>query len=38
VEIDLPPDHQFANAIKEEIREKIDPLWDVRQVEVKFIA
>jgi len=26
--IDLPPDHQFSNSIKEEIKEKIEPRWD----------
>ena len=38
VEIDLPPDHQFSNSIKEEIKEKIEPLWDIKEVVVKFIA
>jgi len=35
--IDLPPDHQFASAIKEEIMEKIEPLWDVKEVTVEFV-
>ena len=34
--IDLPADHQFAPAIQEEIREKIEPLWDVEKVVVEF--
>jgi len=34
--IDLPRDHQFANAIKEDITEKIEPLWDVKEVVVDF--
>jgi nitrogen fixation NifU-like protein len=34
--IDLPEHHQFAPAIKEEIMEKIEPLWDVKEVEVEF--
>jgi nitrogen fixation NifU-like protein len=34
--IDLPADHQFAPAIKEEIKEKIEPLWDVKEVAVEF--
>jgi nitrogen fixation NifU-like protein len=34
--VDLPPDHQFANNIREEISEKIEPLWDVDEVEVEF--
>jgi nitrogen fixation NifU-like protein len=36
VVIDLPPNHQFASAIREEIVEKIKPLWDVEEVEVVF--
>ena len=36
VVIDLPSDHQFARAIEEEIREKVEPLWDVNEVEVEF--
>jgi nitrogen fixation NifU-like protein len=36
VVIDLPANHQFAPAIKEEIIEKIEPLWDVKEVIVDF--
>jgi nitrogen fixation NifU-like protein len=36
VVIDLPADHQFANNIREEIVEKIEPLWDVEEVVVEF--
>ena len=36
VAIDLPKNHQFAAAIKEEIDEKIEPLWDVKEVIVDF--
>ncbi len=36
VEIDLRPDHQFANNISEEIHEKLDHLWDVKEVIVEF--
>jgi hypothetical protein len=36
VGIDLPSDHQFANNIREEIVEKIEPLWDVEHVDVVF--
>ena len=36
VVIDLPPDHQFASAMKEEVMEKIEPLWDVNEVIVEF--
>jgi nitrogen fixation NifU-like protein len=34
--VDMPGDHQFAHAIKEEILEKIEPLWDVKEVVVEF--
>ncbi|MEN8097850.1 MAG: iron-sulfur cluster assembly scaffold protein [Chloroflexota bacterium] len=36
VTIDLPSDHQFAANIREEIIEKIEPLWDIKQVTVQF--
>jgi nitrogen fixation protein NifU and related proteins len=36
VVINLAPDHQFANVIKEDITEKIEPLWDVDSVVVEF--
>jgi len=36
VVIDLPANHQFASAIKEEIKEKIEHLWDVKKLEVDF--
>jgi nitrogen fixation NifU-like protein len=36
VVIDLPTDHQFAANIREEITEKIEPLWDVERVVVEF--
>ena len=36
VVLDLPADHQFAANIREEIMEKIEPLWDVEQVVVEF--
>lgn len=34
--VDLAEDHQFANAIKEDIHEKIEPRWDVEKVVVIF--
>jgi nitrogen fixation NifU-like protein len=37
VVIDLPESHQFSPAIKEEITEKIEPLWDVKKVTVEFV-
>lgn len=36
VAVDLPETHQFANVIKEDIKEKVEPLWDVKEVIVKF--
>ncbi len=36
VVVDLPADHQFASAIKEDIIDKIEPLWDVSKVTVEF--
>lgn len=36
VVLDLPADHQFANSIREEIMDKIEPLWDVQRVVVQF--
>ncbi len=37
ITIDLPSTHQFAASIKEEIKEKIESLWDVKEVVVDFI-
>ncbi|MGD2065161.1 MAG: iron-sulfur cluster assembly scaffold protein [Dehalococcoidia bacterium] len=34
--IDLPGDHQFANNVKDEMRERIETLWDVKKVLVEF--
>ena len=34
--VDLPQDHQFANNIRDEILEKIEPLWDIERVDVEF--
>ena len=36
VNVDLPENHQFAPAIKEDIKDKIEPLWDVEKVIVEF--
>jgi nitrogen fixation NifU-like protein len=36
IAIDLPSNHQFASAIKEEIREKIESLWDIKKVNIEF--
>ncbi len=34
--VDLSRDHQFANNIEQEIRERLEPLWDVAEVRVIF--
>jgi NifU-like protein involved in Fe-S cluster formation len=36
VAVDLPEGNQFAPAIKQEVLEKIEPLWDVKKVVVEF--
>jgi NifU-like protein involved in Fe-S cluster formation len=36
VVVDLPADHQFAANIREEVTEKIEPLWDVDEVILEF--
>ena len=38
VVVDLPADHQFASAIKDDISEKLRSLWDVKRINVVFIA
>jgi nitrogen fixation NifU-like protein len=35
---DLAPGHQFAAVIKADIAEKIEPLWDVKQVVIEFVG
>lgn len=37
IKIDLPSNHQFASAIRNEIKEKIEPLWDVKKVTIEYI-
>jgi NifU-like protein involved in Fe-S cluster formation len=34
--VDLPQDHQFASNVKNEIRERTETLWDVKEVVVEF--
>ena len=36
VVLDLPSDHQFANNIRDEIIERIEPIWDIRSVDIVF--
>lgn len=37
VTVDLPEDHQFAASIKEEAKERLENLWDVKEVLIDFI-
>ena len=34
--VDLPRAHQFANNMKDEVLERIETLWDVKEVVVEF--
>jgi len=34
--VELPEAHQFANNVKNEIVERIEPLWDVKKVKIVF--
>ncbi len=34
--VELPSSHQFANNIRNEITERIEPLWDVQKVKLVF--
>lgn len=34
--VELPSSHQFANNIRNEITERIEPLWDVQKVKIVF--
>jgi len=36
VYVDMPEDHQFAGNIRGEIAERIEPLWDVKEVKIVF--
>lgn len=36
VAVDLPEDHQFAATIKEEAKERLENLWDVKEVIIQF--
>lgn len=36
--VDLAADHQFATVIRADIAEKIEPLWDVKRVDIEFVG
>lgn len=35
--VDLPEDHQFSASIKEEAKERLENLWDVKEVIIEFV-
>jgi NifU-like protein involved in Fe-S cluster formation/metal-sulfur cluster biosynthetic enzyme len=37
VVVDLPEDHQFAATIKEEAKERLENLWDIKEVNIDFV-
>ena len=36
IKVDLPEDHQFAANIKEEAKERLESLWDIKKVNIEF--
>ncbi|MBD3285958.1 DUF59 domain-containing protein [candidate division WOR-3 bacterium] len=38
IDLDLTPDHKFASHIEEEIHEKLDHLWDIKEVKISFVG
>jgi nitrogen fixation protein NifU and related proteins len=38
IDLDLSPEHKFASHIEEEIHEKLDHLWDVKDVKINFLG
>jgi len=36
IAVDMPADHQFAAAIRDEVRERLETLWDIKGVEIEF--
>ncbi|MEA3312228.1 MAG: iron-sulfur cluster assembly scaffold protein [candidate division WOR-3 bacterium] len=38
IDLDLTPDHKFAAHISEEIHEKLDHLWDIKEVKINFVG
>jgi len=37
VVVDLPEDHQFSGTIREEAKERLENLWDVKKVIIEFV-
>lgn len=38
IDLDLTRDHKFAAHITEEIHEKLDHLWDIKEVKINFVG
>lgn len=36
IAVDMPANHQFAAAIRDEARERLETLWDIKGVEIEF--
>ena len=36
IKVDMEKDHQFAGNVESELKERIEPLWDVKEVRVVF--
>ncbi len=36
IKLDMEKEHQFANNVQNEIKEMIEPLWDIKEVRVEF--
>jgi metal-sulfur cluster biosynthetic enzyme len=34
--VDLPENHIFAGNIRDEVKERVETLWDVKKVEIHF--
>jgi NifU-like protein involved in Fe-S cluster formation/metal-sulfur cluster biosynthetic enzyme len=35
--VNLPREHQFANNVRNEIVERLEPLWDIKSVRIRFL-
>ncbi len=36
VQVNIPKDHQFSLNIQDEIKERLEPLWDIKEVQIIF--
>lgn len=37
IELNIQESHQFAENLKEEIKERLEPLWDIKEVNIRFV-